>query len=284
MIDTHLHLFEPERFSYPWTQDYPALQDRVDWQSYQAAAQGLGIQGALFMEVDVAESQSGEEIQFFCDLAQDESTGIVGVIGSARPEHEGLEHYLDQIAHPALKGIRRVLHTQPDALSQSSRFRENIARIGKRGLTFDICMLQRQLPLAFDLAAACPETVFILDHCGVPSIADNDAPHGEGWIFWRDNIQQLAELPNLNCKISGIPIYAGNPSNLEQALRPYVETVIEHFGWDRVLWGSDFPVCNLGSTLNTWHKTLKSILAHETDVHREKLFVLNAQRIYKINL
>lgn len=282
MIDTHQHLLYPDRFKYDWTADIPGLHGAFMLEQYRQAAAGCGIAGTVFMEVDVAELQSADEARFFCSLADDADSGILGVIAAGRPESDGFEQHLDAIAHSRLKGLRRVLHTQPDELSQSRRFRDHVARLARRSLSFDICVLQRQLPLALELVEACPETTFILDHCGVPDIAGNDAPSGDGWRFWKRQIKALAAFPMVNCKISGILLYASEGQGDADGLRPYVETVIETFGWDRVVWGGDWPVCTLAGTLPQWTSLIGEILAGETRENREKLFTLNARRLYKL--
>ena len=182
MIDTHIHLLEPDRFTYEWTKGFPALTGRFDLSDYQKASADTGIQAGVFMEVDCEES--ADEARYFCSLAEQPGCLIQAVVAAARPESPDFERNLEAMAHPRLTGIRRVLHTQPDELSQSSLFRENVSHLGALGLSFDLCVLQRQLPLALDLVRACPQTTFILDHCGVPEISANDAPAGEGFLAW----------------------------------------------------------------------------------------------------
>jgi predicted TIM-barrel fold metal-dependent hydrolase len=208
MIDTHQHLIHHEKFTYSWTKDIPALQGAFRLGQYNEAIGSTPIEGSLFMEVDVDEIQLGDEARFFCDLADTSTNHILGVIAAARPEKDGFEDYLDSIAHTRLLGIRRVLHTQPDELSTGSLFRENIRALAKRNLTFDLCILQQQLPLALELVQSAPEVSFVLDHCGVPDIANNNPPQGEGWLHWKSNIHRLATCPNVFGKISGITVYA----------------------------------------------------------------------------
>lgn len=278
MIDTHQHLLYPANFHYAWAADLPALQADFRLEEYRVASEGCGIEGTIFMEVDADESAG--EAAFFCRLAENPDHHILGVIAAARPENPDFEKYLDEIAHPALKGIRRVLHTQPDELSQSVLFRKNLSLLGKRGLTFDLCFAQRQLGVALDLVRACPDTTFILDHCGVPDIAGNDAPHGEGFKTWSAAIRDLANLPHLNAKISGLTAYAREDQRNVESLAPYVNTVLEAFGPGRCVWGSDWPVVNLGSGLVAWCELTKSLLAGLSQADRDGVLRENAQRVY----
>lgn len=280
MIDTHIHLLEPDRFTYEWTKDFPALTGRFDLSDYQKASADTGIQAGVFMEVDCEES--ADEARYFCSLAEQPGCLIQAVVAAARPESPDFERNLEAMAHPRLTGIRRVLHTQPDELSQSSLFRENVSRLGALGLSFDLCVLQRQLPLALDLVRACPQTTFILDHCGVPEISANDAPAGEGFLAWEKSILAIAAEPNVNGKISGITAYAPEPLRNAQGLRPYIETMLEAFGPSRLVWGGDWPVVNLGNGLLAWSNITRELLSELTPDERTLILSTNAKKIYRI--
>jgi predicted TIM-barrel fold metal-dependent hydrolase len=276
MIDTHLHLIHPERFSYDWTADIPALAGQpFRLEEYRAAAEGCGITESIFMEVDVPWKQAASEAAFFTSLAENPANRISGVIAACRPEHNDFAAHLDATAHPRLVGYRRVLHTQPDGLSETSLFRENVALIGKADLTFDLCLLPRQLAAGAALIDACPDTRFILDHCGVPDIASGDL------AFWREQLREISRRPNLACKISGIIAYAGGEITAD-TLRPVVEHAIECFGWDRLVWGSDWPVCNLTRDLATWTRLLDEILSGSSADELARLHHRNAREIYQL--
>lgn len=280
MIDTHIHLLEPDRFTYEWTKGFPALTGRFDLSDYQKASADTGIQAGVFMEVDCEES--ADEARYFCSLAEQPGCLIQAVVAAARPESPDFKRNLEAMAHPRLTGIRRVLHTQPDELSQSSLFRENVSRLGALGLSFDLCVLQRQLPLALDLVRACPQTTFILDHCGVPEISSNDAPAGVGFLAWEKSIRALAAEPNVNGKISGITAYAPEPLRTAQGLRPYIDTMLEAFGPSRLVWGGDWPVVNLGNGLLAWSNITRELLSELTPDERTLILSTNAKKIYRI--
>lgn len=275
-IDTHLHLIHPERFSYDWTGGIPALANRsFRIEEYRSASAGCGITESIFMEVDVPDGHSVSEAAFFCALSDDPANRISGVIAACRPEHENFDAQLEATAHPRLVGYRRVLHTQPDELSTTPLFRQNVSRIGKAGLTFDLCVLPRQHAIAAELVDSCPDTRFILDHCGVPDIAAGDL------TFWRDQLREISRRPNLACKISGIVAYASGEITAD-TLRPVVEHAIDCFGWDRVLWGCDWPVCNLTSDLSTWTRLLDEILSGSSEDELTRLYHRNARMVYQL--
>jgi predicted TIM-barrel fold metal-dependent hydrolase len=279
IIDTHQHLIYPAQFQNPWTKNVPALADKpFRLEEYRLAAQGAEISETLFMEADVIESQIKNEMEFFLELATKPETGIVGVLANCRPEHENFQKYLETILHPKLKGLRRILHNQPDELSQSPLFVENLSLLAEHKLTFDLCLLARQLPVGAKLIRQLPEQQFVLDHCGIPNIKENALDP------WRQHIRELSKFPNLACKISGVVAYCDPQNVTANAIRPFVEHCIECFSWERVMFGGDWPVCNITASLGRWVEILKGIVAKESAANQEKLFSKNTERIYRLKL
>ena len=273
IFDTHLHLIDRSRLSYPWLSGLPPLDRDWDFASYLATAARTGITDVLHMEVDVAEADIDRETAWVAELMAQPGSPLRGAISSARPESDGFEAWLEKADRRVVRGVRRVLHVVPDDVSQSDRFRSNIRRLGQAGLPFDICMLQRQLPLAIDLVDACPDTVFILDHCGVPDIA------GGTFDDWAKAIRKIAERPHVNAKLSGISAYGPPDWNL-QTLQPYVAHLIDSFGPARIVWGSDSPVCTLQSSLPEWIATTHALLQDQDPADRSQILHGNAQRIW----
>lgn len=277
IIDTHQHLIYPEQFSYSWCKDVPALAGKpFRLEEYRAAACGTRISQTLFMDAGVDEPHTQAETEFFLQLATQPETGIVGVLATCRPEQENFPACLEAILHPKLKGLRRILHVVPDEVSQTPVFLKNLALLAKHNLTFDLCLLARQLPLGAKLARRFPEQQFILDHCGVPDI------QGGGLDPWRQSIRELAQFPNLACKISGVVAYCDPQRVTVAAIRPYVEHCLDCFGWERVVFGGDWPVCNTTASLGRWVEILKEIVGKESAGNQEKLFAQNAERIYRL--
>ena len=274
-IDTHLHFWDLQQFPCSWCNTIPALHRNFGLDEYRAAAQTTGIEKSLFVECDVDEPHSYAEAQHIQNLA-DHTPLIAGIVAAARPELAVFPAQLDALLKlPKLRGIRRVLHVVPDEVSQSDLFAENIGRLAAHRLTFEVCVLSRQLPLAIALAQKCPDVQFILNHCGVPDV------RGRAFDPWRANITKLAALPNVACKISGLVAYAGENWTVGD-LRPWIEHVMENFGWDRVVWGGDWPVCTLTATLRQWVEASDQLFAGVNQEIREKVFGKNAERIYRI--
>jgi len=279
ILDTHQHLIYPERYPYSWTAAIPQLAGKAfRYDDYLKAIAGTDVSQTIFMESGVDDPHWREETRFVQELAGTPGSLIKGIIASCRPEAgSGFEAYVESVLSPQLVGFRRLLHVEPDELSQSPGFAANVRLLARYGLTFDLCVLARQIPLAGALVGKCPGVQFILDHCGVPDIAAG------GLDPWRQYIREIAKHPNVACKISGVLAYCPpGQANLE-AVRPYVEHCLEHFGWDRVVWGSDWPVCTTTADLRTWVEVTRRLIASAEERDQGKLLHENAMRIYRVN-
>lgn len=272
ILDTHLHLVYPDRFTYPWLANAPAINKPWHVADYFAEAVPLGIESALHMEVDVAEADIMTESEYVLTLPR-----IVGAIAACRPEQMNFVDQVEQLSeHAHVKGVRRILHEAPDDLSQSDLFIENIRHLPDYDLSFDLCLRADQLQLGCDLAQRAPDVTFILDHCGNPDIA------GSGLDPWRASITEIARNSNVVGKISGLVNHC-RPGWTADTLRPYVEHMIASFGWDRVVWGSDHPVATTtGGTLTDWVNATRAIMAGASEDEQAKLLHRNAERIYKV--
>jgi predicted TIM-barrel fold metal-dependent hydrolase len=279
LVDTHLHLIDKSRLSYPWIAGEPALDRDFLYAEYARDALRAGITDALHMEVDAAPSDIAGEVEFVREQSRKPGSLIRGAISACRPEEQGFAAALERaLADPFVKGFRRVLHVVPDGVSQGALFRDNVKRLSGTRLTFDIVMHPRQTPLALALAGLAPDVIFILDHCGVPDIRSGD------FDAWKRGISDIAARPNVTAKISGIVAYADSGAWTAETLRPYVEHVIDCFGWDRVVWGSDWPVCTLGGGLSTWLAATHAVLSGCSNDERDSLFWKNADRIWRLSL
>lgn len=277
IVDTHLHIIDQSALAYPWLAGEPALNRDFSYADYAREAKRCGISDALFMEVDVDPADIEREIAYVAGKAAEPGSLLRGAIASCRPEEEGFAAFLErQRADGFVKGFRRVLHVVPDDVSQTPLFRENVRRLAGTGLTFDLVVQARQLKLAMALVDSAPDVQFVLDHCGVPDIrAAADRP-------WRDDMAEIARRPNVVGKISGVIAYADSATWTVDTLRPWVEHTIASFGWDRVVWGSDWPVCTLGGSLSTWVAATHALLEGTSADEKTRLLSGNARRIWKL--
>jgi predicted TIM-barrel fold metal-dependent hydrolase len=278
IVDTHQHLWDLARFRYSWLSSLPELNRSFRMPDYLDAIQGLRVAKSVHLEADVDEPYMLDETRDCLALADRTDNPLEGVVACGRPESRGFTAYVHKIAgHPKLKGIRRVLHTQPDQLGLEKLFIENVATLSGYGLSFDICVLARQLPVAINLVSRCPGVSFILDHCGVPQVKERILDP------WRSHIREIAKFPNVVCKVSGLVAYADRQHWTAEDLRPYVDHASSCFGWERVMFGSDWPVCTLAASYPRWVEALQTITSSAGERNQKKLFHDNAVRVYRLS-
>jgi len=280
LLDTHQHLVYREKASYGWTKDIPSLAEgNFTLDDYKTLTEGLGIGGTLFMETGVDDPDYQQETRFVKSLADNSDNGMIGLISSIRPESdEAFETWLEETIEMGVVGYRRILHVMPDDTSQSDIFRKNVRKIGVSGKTFDICFLPGQLPIACKLAKACENTKLILNHCGVPDIA------GDGLDPWRQDIKALAQIPNVICKLSGLMAYCAPGTSSLETIEPYVDHVLNCFGPNRMVWGSDWPVVNLAKGLPEWIAVTRKILGKLSADEASSIAYGTAQIVYKVKI
>jgi predicted TIM-barrel fold metal-dependent hydrolase len=277
ILDTHLHVIDQSALSYPWLSGVPALNRDFRYEEYLREAQRVGIEASLHMEVDVAADEMEKETGYVGGIAKRPGSALVGAISACRPEHPDFPAFLErQRGNPLVRGFRRVLHVVPDEVSQSLIFRDNIKRLSGTGLTFDLVVLPRQMAHAIALVDLAPDVQFVLDHCGVPDIKAR-AMHP-----WREQITEMAKRPNVVGKISGVIAYADPQGWTLDDIRPYVDHTIAAFGWDRVIWGSDWPVCTLGGGLSTWVAVTHALIVGASAEEKAKLLSGNARRLWRL--
>ena len=277
IIDTHLHLIDQSALAYPWLAGAGALNRDHLYGEYAREAHRCGVSSTLHMEVDVELSQQERETAYVSQLAGGEGGLLRGAIASCRPETPDFAAYLErQTGNPFVKGFRRVLHVMPPDLSEQPLFRDNIRRLEGTGLTYDLIFKPEDLPKAAALADAAPGVQFVLDHFGSPNLlGGREQP-------WWGHIGELAKRPNVVAKISGIIAYTDPDGWSVESLRPFFDHVLSTFGWDRLVWGSDWPVCNLGGGLSAWVAATHALTSGASEAERAALLSGNARRIWKL--
>ncbi|MGV3549783.1 amidohydrolase family protein [Rhizobium sp.] len=279
IVDTHLHIVDMAALDYPWLGGAGDLNRNWSYEDYAREARRLGIVATLHMEVDVAESDIEKETDYVAAIAAQPGSLLVGATAAARPEDAGFAAYLERArAQSIVRGFRRVLHVMPDDLSESALFRENIRRLSGTGLTFDLCVLPRQIDRAIALVDLAPDVQFVLDHCGVPDIK------GNGYDVWAKGVAEIAKRPNVVGKLSGIVAYTDTATWSLSDIRPYVEHTISSFGFDRMVWGSDWPVCTLGGSLSTWVGATHALLDGASKDEKHALLAGNAIKLWNLKV
>ncbi len=278
LIDTHQHLVYRDHATYGWTKDIPPLaEDNFTLEDYKLLTKDFNIKGTIFMETGVDDPDYKNETKFIKSVMDQTDSKIKGLIVSIRPENdEGFDEWLEETNSMNVSGYRRILHVMPDETSQTTTFRENVKKIGANGKPFDICYLPTQLKIASDLAKACDQMDLVLNHCGVPPIASGEIDE------WSKDIKSLSEIPNVTCKLSGLMAYCAPGTSSYETIKPYVDHVLECFGPDRMVWGSDWPVVNLGKGIAEWINVTNTILDNLSEDEARKIASSNAERIYNV--
>ena len=272
--DTHVHLFNLNRFDYPWLDSAPEIRLPYDIHAYQKASRKARIGKFVFMESGAIPEQSLEEIQWVIEQAAFDQR-LVGIIARGDIDVSGhIYPAIDRLTQTDwVKGIRGRIHKE---LLQSDGFIRGMNKLAKKNLSVDLLLRPPLYTLAFQALKKCPDTLFILDHVGNPNIKDGDIS------AWKQGINQLAEIPNLHCKISGVISGTGDKWSVD-TLKPYVFHVIEKFGFNRIIYGSDWPnSLRFSDHYMDWTRVFEKITQSFSENELEKLYHQNADRIYRL--
>jgi L-fuconolactonase len=290
IVDTHQHLWDLDQFSLPWLAEVEALNNNYRMDDYKRETAQSGVSKTVYMEVDVAPEQRVAEAQFVSELCARDDNPMAGAVIAGSPGAETFVHYIDQFQdNEYIKGVRQVLHV-PEAARRAClkpRFIEGIQYLGELGKSFDLCLRPSELGDAVELAERCPETLFILDHCGNadPQIVngavepDADSPFAHTREQWLEDIEALGENDNVVCKLSGIVARAPEDWTSD-FLAPTIDHCIESFGVDGVIFGGDWPVCTLTTSLGQWVAAMRQIISGRSELDQQKILHDNAARLY----
>ena len=268
LIDSHVHLWNPERFPLPWLAGDTLLERPFELPDFEATTSSNGVTGFVYVETAVAPEYALLEARWITQLAETHPL-IKGVVAHAPLEYGArIRPYLNALAalSPTVKGVRRNLQDETDAeFCLKEDFLEGIRTLPEYGFSFDICIKHPQLRAVTEMVRRCPETTFILDHLGKP-----DARAG-ALEPWRADIRALAALPNVACKLSGLVTEADPESWSPESLEPYVTHVLECFG-ERTMFGSDWPVLLSANSYEHWLETVETLTRHLDEADKTALY------------
>lgn len=278
IVDTHVHWWDPAGVPLRWLGETPALDRPFLPPDLADAAEGCALDRIVFVECDAAPGRHLDEARWVSGLAAEEP--LLGAIVAMAPVERGAAVIPDLealAALPLVRGVRRLLQGEADAaFCLRPGFVAGVQLLPRHGLHFELCVFHRQLGAAVELVRRCPEVRFILDHIGKPAIRAGRLDP------WRAEIDELAQLPNVVCKLSGLVTEADHAAWTEADLAPYVAHVLAAFGPARLMFGSDWPVATLACPYRRWLEVLDSALAGLTEVDRRRIFHDNAMEWYRI--
>ncbi|MBV9753150.1 MAG: amidohydrolase family protein [Hyphomicrobiales bacterium] len=278
IVDSHVHLYDIERFRYGWLENVPSLKRTSLLGDFDRARGPVEVDKIVFAEVAIDPGLHLEEADFIQDLS-DNDDRLAGMVAHAPLEKgSAVEDDLAALTkHRALRGIRRLIETERDpSFCIEPRFLEAVRLLPKHGLSFDICVKHWALVYGLELARRCPEVTFILDHIGKPDIR-----HGLHEP-WRSQIREMAALDNVVCKVSGVITEADHARWNKHEIKPYIAHVIDAFGFDRVMYGSDWTVSNLTHPYPVFVELLDEMLEGTSEAEKRKLYRDTAIRVYRL--
>jgi L-fuconolactonase len=277
-IDSHQHFWRYDATDYPWIgPEHLAIKRDFFPADLEPLLQNAGIDGCITVQA----RQTLEETNWLLELAAKNTfiKGVVGWLPLCDPQiNQTLERYAKQ---SNLVGVRHIIHDEPDdQFILRADFNEGITQLAARDLVYDILIFEKHLPQTIEFVDRHPNLNFVVDHIAKPKIRAGTFDQE-----WQTNLTKLARRENVSCKLSGMVTEVHGPVWDRQLLAPYFETAIEAFGPDRLLFGSDWPVCLLKTDYPTWVDTIAATLNALNALSKDEQAAIwgkNAQRIYKL--
>ncbi len=273
-IDAHHHLWRYSAEEYGWIgDDMPQIRRDFLPADLEAELRAAKMDGAVAVQA----RQTLEETDWLLKLASNHQA-MRGVVGWAPIASPRFAEVLEKLrSHRKLKGLRHVVQDEPDeAFLLRENFNTGIDLLRDTGLVYDLLIFERHLVNATLFVDLHPHQAFVLDHIGKPRIA-------EGMMEpWLSNLRELARRENVTCKLSGMVTEADWAGWSVETLRPYAEAVLEAFGADRVMMGSDWPVCLLAASYRRWVSTVEELVSGLSHSEQESILGGTAMRVYDL--
>jgi len=274
IVDSHQHFWQVGRFDYPWmTPEVEVLCNDY----LPAALEPVLRRNKVGQTILVQASNSGAETRWLLRLA-DQHPFIAGVVGWVDLESENVGQQLDELAsHPKFKGVRHLVESEPadDWLAQDGVIR-GLRELSARGLSYDLLVHPRHLKHAKRVVDECPDLQFVIDHMAKPAIARAEIDE------WARELRPIASAANVWCKLSGLVTEASWTSWRVEYFIPYVDKALEYFGPERIMFGSDWPVCLLAASYEQVLEVFQTLLAGLSEEERDLIFSGNAVHFYRI--
>lgn len=270
IVDSHVHLWDPDRLHYAWLEG-SALHRRTDATDLLATA-GESAQ-LIVVQADCDDHQALAEVEWLTQQAA-QVPDIRGVVAFAPIERAGAADALTALADlPFVVGVRRLLQDEPVGFALEPGFLKGVAHAGNLGLPFDVCIREHQLREAAEMVRRTPGTVFVLDHLGKPRVGATDGD-------WFADLADLATLPNVWCKLSGLATEACGREPTPELIAPYLKHGLDQFGSRRCLFGSDWPVSTEVIDYAMWRDLVGDVVEAYGSDAVDQVFSANARAVY----
>jgi L-fuconolactonase len=271
-IDSHQHFWRYQAERDAWISDQMSVLKRDFLPSNLIPElEANGMDGCVAVQAD----QSEQETLFLLDLADRHST-IKGVVGWVDLRSQDLPARLRSFSkYEKLRGFRHIVQAEPDdRFMLGAEFLRGIECLSDFNFTYDILIYPKQLPAALGLVERFPKQRFVVDHMAKPSIKSGDNKN------WSDQIRAIAANPNAYCKVSGLITEADWKTWRAEDFKPYLDVVFDAFGCDRLMFGSDWPVCLLAGTYRQVKELIGDYVKSRFPEQQQKIFGDNAARFY----
>ena len=274
VIDTHHHFWNYDPVEYGWIDDDMArIRKSFLPEDLEKTISEAGVTGV----VSVQARQLLEETDWLLNLAS-QYDFIKGVVGWFPLASKNIPAILEKYSSSKwLKGVRHVVQGEPDPeFILGKEFNEGIKMLKNFNLVYDVLIFEHQLPNTIRFVNQHPDQVFVLDHIAKPVIRENKIAD------WDKNICELAKHENVFCKISGMVTEANYIEWTEEQLQPYFDVILNAFGPERLLFGSDWPVCLVATRYNSWLEMVKKQIAGFSQTEQEQVLFKNAINVYQL--
>ncbi len=277
-IDAHFHSWQLSRGDYGWlTPDIGAIYRDVAVADWKKLAEPVGITGGILVQA----AATVAETRHLLALAE-ANPAVLGVVGWVDFTAADAVLQIEQLRkNSKLKGLRPMLHDLPDpAWILQPAVQPALAAMEKHHLVFDALIRPAHLPHILTIAQRYPKLAIVIDHGGKPEIARGIET---AWQPWAQGMAALAERPNVSCKLSGLLTEAGKAPH-STLCTPWIECILEVFGTERIIWGSDWPVLELASDYQSWFEECYLLTKKYSESQSDNIFSNNATRIYKLSV
>lgn len=273
-IDSHVHFWDRELLTTPWLDEAEEILQPSHLPS-DLAPTGWAADAIVAVQADCLPEQGVAEARWFSGLAASNAR-VEAVVAFAPLEVASqLPDHLAALAElPLVAGVRRLIQDEPPELVLSDDFTAGVRALAAFDFTMDLCIRQHHFPATIELVKRCPDVQFVLDHLGKPII------EAEQYPMWAAHLEQLAALPNVVVKISGLLTEAAPDARSAAALMPWLRHALETFGPSRSMFGSDWPVLNLGGDFPLWLDIVTELLADLDADDAEAVWSGTADAIY----
>jgi len=280
IIDTHFHIWDANKLQMPWLSLFgDKLRTVYTLHDYQDAIEEQNIVKSCYAEVDAAKKDQTKESDLAILLCKDPNNSVLAATIGCDLSNPGFKDYIEKYMNTGVvKSVRHNLYAADPKLCANKHFIENTQLLGNLNIMYDLVMPVEKMQYGVALVQQCPETTFVINHCGLLSPTADEATRK----VWEKGITDYAAAKNTLCKISEqcalAPDFIWEPKDVTHIIRHPVES----FGEDRIVYATNWPVCDITGSIERWLEALELVLQDCPETVWHKLLHENAEKFYKL--